>query len=317
MDLIDNEVESYITGIFCSDIFNIDNTNKCIYLNFNNVSNDILDHCKEIFFKYFDNVKYIEEKKILTLEIFTNFNTKFTNDNLKWHFIRGFFDICGTINFIENNYSIIINSKIYLILNTIKDLSMIPCKLEDNTNDTKTLTFNEVNVLEFLCKIYKDSSIRLKKNYDIYVNILTNNNKIPSFKFVKTCKDSIAPIKNNITDSGYDLHLIKKIKQVNNVYYYDTGIKIRPSIGYYFDLVGRSSISKTGWMLANNIGIIDMTYSGSIIVALIRVDPNAKELELPIKLVQLIPRKLIVMDFEEVKELDDTKRGEGGFGSSN
>ena len=81
-------------------------------------------------------------------------------------------------------------------------------------------------------------------------------------------------------------------------------------------MVGRSSISKTGWMLANNVGIIDATYRGNIIVALVKVDEKAEELSLPFKLVQLIPRKLIVMNDEEVERLDVTERDAKGFGSS-
>ena len=81
-------------------------------------------------------------------------------------------------------------------------------------------------------------------------------------------------------------------------------------------MVGRSSISKTGWALANSIGIIDSSYRGSIIVALIKTDPSALELQLPCRIVQIIPRQLILMEAIEVDSLDDTERGEKGFGSS-
>jgi dUTP pyrophosphatase len=91
---------------------------------------------------------------------------------------------------------------------------------------------------------------------------------------------------------------------------------VQPENGYYFDLVGRSSISKTGWMVANNIGIIDASYTGTVIVALVKIDPDAHEIELPCKLVQLIPRQLILMEPIEVDSLDDTERGDKGFGSS-
>jgi dUTP pyrophosphatase len=69
-------------------------------------------------------------------------------------------------------------------------------------------------------------------------------------------------------------------------------------------------------MLANNIGIIDATYRGSIIVALVRVNDNADEIKLPMRLVQMIPRSLILMNNIEVDSLSDTVRGSGGFGSS-
>ena len=137
-----------------------------------------------------------------------------------------------------------------------------------------------------------------------------------SFKYIKVHKDAIAPSKNHPLDTGFDLHLIKKIKEYNNVSYFDTGIAVRPPNGYYFDLVGRSLIAKTGWMLANNIGIIDFNYTGTVIVALIKIDPNANELELPCKLVQLIPRNLILMNSIESDYIEDTDRADsGGLGS--
>jgi dUTP pyrophosphatase len=137
-----------------------------------------------------------------------------------------------------------------------------------------------------------------------------------NFKYIKVHKDAIEPSKNHPLDTGFDLHLIKKIKEYNNVSYFDTGIAVRPPNGYYFDLVGRSSIAKTGWMLANNIGIIDFNYTGTVIVALIKIDPNANELELPCKLVQLIPRNLILMNPIESNYIENTDRADsGGLGS--
>jgi deoxyuridine 5'-triphosphate nucleotidohydrolase len=138
-----------------------------------------------------------------------------------------------------------------------------------------------------------------------------------SFAFMKTDPVAVAPNKAHETDSGFDLVLIKKVKEVGNVQFFSTGIAVQPPTGYYFELVGRSSISKSGYMLANNIGIIDEDYRGDIIAALIKVDPNAPELTLPNRLVQLIPRKRVDMNVEEKTELVDTVRGDGGFGSTN
>jgi dUTP pyrophosphatase len=138
-----------------------------------------------------------------------------------------------------------------------------------------------------------------------------------SFNYKKTDPNAIAPSKAHPTDSGFDLHLIKKVKELTtNVTLYDTGISVEPPPGYYFELVGRSSISKSGYMLANNVGIIDESYRGSIMAALIKVDPDAAPLEFPCRLVQLIPRQLVLMNPNEISELTETERGAGGFGSS-
>lgn len=239
--------------------------------------------------------------------------TKFISyikEEYKWVFIRGLFDSCGTINY----QSCFISSCRNEIIFFLDDLFSSQCIVND-----ATCVWKGVNCLDFLAKIYKNATIYCESNYDSFISVANSSNsltKLPSFKWARTIPNAPAPEKNRFSDSGFDLHLVKKIKVVENVHYYDTGIQVQPENGYYFDLVGRSSISKTGWMLANNIGIIDISYIGTIIVALIKVDSSANELTLPCKLVQLIPRRLILMESIEVDSLIATERGDKGFGSS-
>ena len=137
------------------------------------------------------------------------------------------------------------------------------------------------------------------------------------FLFKKTHNNAISPSKAHPTDSGYDLCLIEKINENNhNITMYETGIVVIPPEGYYFELVPRSSIIKYGYILANNIGIIDSDYRGSIKVPLLRINPNAQPLTLPSRIVQLIPRKRIDLNPIEINDTPQTQRGEGGFGSS-
>lgn len=139
--------------------------------------------------------------------------------------------------------------------------------------------------------------------------------KLPSFRYVRMNEKAIPPTKIYKTDSGYDLHLVELLKEEGGVKYYTTCIKVQPDPGYYFELVGRSSISKTGHMLANNIGIIDASYTGPIIAALRKIDPSAPDLILPCRLVQLIPRQHIHLEAIE-GDMETTQRGSGGFGST-
>jgi dUTP pyrophosphatase len=139
---------------------------------------------------------------------------------------------------------------------------------------------------------------------------------VEHFKFSKSLKEAVPPSKTRASDSGYDLVILKKIKTVGEVEFYDTGIKIRPIFGYYFNLVPRSSITKTGYMLANSIGIIDRTYHGSVIVPLIKIDKNSPDIQLPAKIVQIIPASIIHVEFNEVNTFEETQRAEGGFGST-
>ena len=140
--------------------------------------------------------------------------------------------------------------------------------------------------------------------------------KLMSFQFVRTHPNAVVPTKGHPDDSGYDLVLVEKIKEVNGVGMYDTGIAVAPPTGFYFEVYGRSSISKTGYMLANNVGIIDQGYRGSIKIALVKINAAAPDLQLPIRLCQLIPRRFEHLEAVEVTALDETARGSGGFGST-
>jgi dUTP pyrophosphatase len=136
------------------------------------------------------------------------------------------------------------------------------------------------------------------------------------FQFRKTRPDAVAPCKQHQDDVGYDLTLLELVKEENGVQFFDTGIAVRPPLGYYFEVVGRSSISKSGYTLANNIGVIDPNYRGSIRVALFKHNPDMPQLPTPNRLVQLIPRAFHHFEPKEVDNLNETDRGDGGFGST-
>jgi dUTPase len=90
---------------------------------------------------------------------------------------------------------------------------------------------------------------------------------------------------------------------------------------YY--LMPRSSISKTPLMLANQMGLIDRGYRGTLIAAVRNLLPNQKmyAVEKHTRLFQLVhPSALpilveIVSTMEEFSE-EMTARGDGGFGST-
>jgi dUTP pyrophosphatase len=79
----------------------------------------------------------------------------------------------------------------------------------------------------------------------------------------------------------------------------------------------RSSISKTGLILLNSIGVIDKTYRGELMAFLW----NSTDREVTVKkgdrLVQIVaPDMGPICGITLVDQLDETARGEGGFGSS-
>jgi dUTP pyrophosphatase len=143
-------------------------------------------------------------------------------------------------------------------------------------------------------------------------------NQQPALRVFRTSPDAVIPSKGTSSDVGYDVTIISKLKDWNSrTSLYGTGIVVQVPRGYYVELVARSSISKTGYMLANGVGIIDRDYIGELCVPLIRVDDTAPEIELPIRIAQIVLRKQESLPVEEVKEMfEDTIRGEGGFGST-
>ena len=140
-----------------------------------------------------------------------------------------------------------------------------------------------------------------------------------NIKVVKTHKDAVIPSRVNDTDIGLDLVAIDKYKEnIGNstCNLYKTGIKVCPPQGYYLEIIPRSSISKSGWMLANSIGIIDPEYNGELLIPLIRINDKAPEPELPFRLCQLVLRKAYYPIPKQVNTLDETIRGDGCFGST-
>lgn len=100
----------------------------------------------------------------------------------------------------------------------------------------------------------------------------------------------------------------------------DTGVHVTPGKDYYVELVPNSRQAKTSIRWGNSIGVIDPGYTGSIKIILTHSSfINYADLEayLPGNVVgQLIIRRKYDAVFEQVKELEATERGEGGFGST-
>jgi dUTP pyrophosphatase len=69
-------------------------------------------------------------------------------------------------------------------------------------------------------------------------------------------------------------------------------------------------------MLANNVGVIDRGYTGEIMIALIKVDDSAPDLEPPCRIAQMIPRRIAHVNLVQYDDIEKTTRNEGGFGST-
>jgi len=146
-----------------------------------------------------------------------------------------------------------------------------------------------------------------------------NKNPIeyPTVLFTKERSDAVIPTRAHSTDIGYDLTVIDVYKQVSDrITLFETGIAVQPPYGYYTEILPRSSASKTGYVLANSVGVIDPTYRGTLKIAVVKVDDSLPDLVPPFTKHQLVLRKANIFDMVETKSLTETERGSGGFGST-
>lgn len=140
-------------------------------------------------------------------------------------------------------------------------------------------------------------------------------------KFKRLTDNAKIPTRADEGSAGYDLY-------GNNTYQIEvlphktvkigTGICMEVPRGTFGGIFPRSGIStKRGLRPANCVGVIDPSYRGEIIVALHNDSDEIQYVEPEERIAQLIfvPFGNII-NWEEVDELSETQRGEGGFGSS-
>ncbi len=97
-----------------------------------------------------------------------------------------------------------------------------------------------------------------------------------------------------------------------------TGIAVSIPPGFAGFVQPRSGLAlKFGISLVNTPGLIDPHYRGEIGVILINLDPkNSFEVKRGMKIAQLVFQRVAEPVWEEVEVLDETERGEKGFGST-
>ena len=106
----------------------------------------------------------------------------------------------------------------------------------------------------------------------------------------------ILPGKSEIIPTGIALSIPKNYE-----------IQIRPRSG----LAAKNQIS-----VLNTPGTIDEDYRGEIKVILINLGEKKFTIEKGLRIAQMVLCPVIKAELEEVDELDETKRGSGGFGST-
>lgn len=227
----------------------------------------------------------------------------------KWDYITGLVDMASELFFDNNEIVLGIHMPNESFLKQLQDYISIPSHLANNT-----LTFTFTNVVDLFGNLK-----HCTKNNDFNM-FLTGKHSIPKCIVYKRSDEAIVPSKSRFSDVGYDIHIIKVHKRINQTtVLYDTGIALNIPLKYYVEIVPRSSLSKTGYMLSNSVGIIDRSYRGNLYIALTKVSEDAIDIQFPFRCCQLIFRKQEFVDLlDEIEDyrFHQSTRDMGGFGST-
>lgn len=162
--------------------------------------------------------------------------------------------------------------------------------------------------------------------------------------YVKKIEGLTLPKKSSEVSAGYDIIAtsdpkivgVKQEESWKSVDYieYETNLFIAPEAITFHTLIHpRSSVSKYNLVLANSIGLIDNDYRGMVICrfkyiwqpedfrmntqnlldGIVNINKIYKKGD---TMAQLVFEPTVMVDFELVDDLTKTKRGEGGFGST-
>lgn len=135
-------------------------------------------------------------------------------------------------------------------------------------------------------------------------------------KVKKLNKDAMVPSYAHSGDAGMDLYSIDNcVIKAGERKLIHTGISMELSEGYFASIRGKSGLAfKKGIDIL--AGVIEYTYRGEYGVVALNTGDDDFEVKKGDKVAQVLIQPIAVADVDEVGELSDTTRGEGGFGST-
>ena len=137
-------------------------------------------------------------------------------------------------------------------------------------------------------------------------------------KIKKLHVDAVIPAYSKPGDAGMDLTAVTATQDQYGNVVYGTGLAVEIPAGYVGLIFPRSSNSKTDLYLTNHVGVVDSGYRGEIMFKFRPVNGllNAKVFQVGDRVGQLIILPYPSIEFDEVDELTNSERGDGGFGST-
>ena len=177
-------------------------------------------------------------------------------------------------------------------------------------------------------EINQDDSLSANKK-DILTGILSQSAslissvvKIPrelvDVKVQKIHEDAVIPEYAHVTDAGADIYAIEDMAvKPHTTVLVRTGLKVAIPTGYEIQIRPRSGMSlKTTMRIANTPGTIDAGYRGEVCVIMENTGNLTYNISKGDKVAQMVITPVPMINWIETNELDNTDRGEGGFGST-
>ena len=154
------------------------------------------------------------------------------------------------------------------------------------------------------------------------VGDLVGENGLDKLKQVlpKLKEEAHIPVYGSDQAAGADLYACLEepveVKQGQTVFI-PTGLSMEIPVGLAGFVYARSGMAcKKGLAPANKVGVIDSDYRGEILVALHNHSQQDLVVEPGERVAQMVIAPYIMARYEQVDSLEDTARGEGGFGST-
>lgn len=137
-------------------------------------------------------------------------------------------------------------------------------------------------------------------------------------KIVLTRSDILPPSYATSGSAGLDLRYYGEDRTLlhEGMITFECGFRIAIPEGYAALIIPRSSLGKRGITIPNSPGLIDSDYRGPVSVILKNNGGNPFHLRDGDRVAQMVIVPVPKVVWHLVEELDDTERGEGGFGST-
>lgn len=138
-----------------------------------------------------------------------------------------------------------------------------------------------------------------------------------SVKIKKLHENAVIPTYSKVGDAGMDLTITSVISETVTDVTYGFGIALEIPRGYVGLVFPRSSVRKYDLSLTNSVGVIDSGYRGEIQATFKKTNGlDSFKYNTGERGAQIVIMPYPNVEFIEFKDLSDSERGDGGFGST-